>query len=74
MKGVLSAMRRARQLLFGAVVAVWLVFSILLWQSSNEWTMVWQVFLTIFALVAAAVIWAITALVRRSAKRSANPS
>jgi sarcosine oxidase gamma subunit len=59
--------------LFGAVVAAWVVFSIVLWWSPDEWTIVAEIFLTLYALVAAAVIWALLALVQRVAGRGAKP-
>jgi sarcosine oxidase gamma subunit len=60
--------------LLGAVVAAWAVLSIVLWWSPDEWTIVAEVFLTLYALVAAAVIWALSALLRRVAGRDAKPS
>jgi sarcosine oxidase gamma subunit len=63
-------MRRARRLLFGADVAAWLILSIIIWSSPDEWTIIAEVFLTLYALIAAAAIWAITAVVRRFAKPS----
>lgn len=65
-------MRRTRQLLLGAVVALWLVLSILNWRSPDWRAPVVEVFMTLYALIAAVVIWAATALIRRFANRFAK--
>jgi sarcosine oxidase gamma subunit len=57
--------KRARQLLLGAVVVAWAVLSVIVWWSPDEWTILAEIFPTLYALVAAAVVWALFALARR---------